>query len=176
LHYINANPEIEMQPRLEILEERKLVGLKTMMSLFTMYRTSELWQSFMPRRKEIQHIISPDFYSLEVYPQNYFDIFDLSAIFEKWAAIEVSAFDQLPEGMEPEVVPAGRFAVFPYKGLSSDAAKTYQYIFGTWLPNSIFVLDDRPHLAVMGQGYRNNDPASEEDIWVPVKPSEKKDR
>jgi AraC family transcriptional regulator len=31
-------------------------------------------------------------------------------------------------------------------------------------------LDQRPHVEVMGEKYKNNDPDSEEEIWIPIKP------
>ena len=46
----------------------------------------------------------------------------------------------------------------------------FQYIFGTWLPNSTYLLADRPHFEVLGEGYKNNDPTSEEEIWIPIQP------
>ena len=72
-------------------------------------------------------------------------------------------------GLETFVLPEGQYAVFQYKGLSSDNS-IFQYIFGTWLPGSDYVLDDRPHFEVLGDKYKNNDPASEEEIWVPIQP------
>ncbi|MEN9524835.1 MAG: hypothetical protein RLZZ256_219, partial [Bacteroidota bacterium] len=33
-----------------------------------------------------------------------------------------------------------------------------------------YLLDERPHVEVMGSKYKNNDPASEEDIWIPIRP------
>ena len=50
--------------------------------------------------------------------------------------------------------------------------KTYGFIFNDWLPSSKYVLDTRPHFAVMGSKYRNNDPDSEEELWIPVKVKE----
>jgi AraC family transcriptional regulator len=49
------------------------------------------------------------------------------------------------------------------------APKTFQYIFGTWLPNSEYVLDNRPHFEILGEKYKNDDPTSEEEIWIPIK-------
>lgn len=46
----------------------------------------------------------------------------------------------------------------------------FQYIFGTWLPASGYYLDNRPHFEILGHKYKNNDPDSEEEIWIPVKP------
>lgn len=46
---------------------------------------------------------------------------------------------------------------------------TFGYIFGTWLPNSGYIMDDRPHFEILGAKYKNNDPESEEEIWIPIK-------
>jgi AraC family transcriptional regulator len=64
----------------------------------------------------------------------------------------------------------GLYAVFLYKGAASAAAPFYQYIFQTWFPNSEYLLDNRPHFEILGEKYKNNDPASEEEIWIPIKP------
>ncbi len=54
-------------------------------------------------------------------------------------------------------------------GPASKGPETYRNIFETWLPASGYVLDNRPHFAVMGEKYRNEDPDSEEEIWIPIK-------
>jgi AraC family transcriptional regulator len=72
--------------------------------------------------------------------------------------------------MQSFLLPGGLYAVFHYKGLPSEGAKTFQYIFGTWLPGSEYALDNRPHFEVLGERYNNNSPDSEEEIWIPVKP------
>lgn len=45
-----------MDPKIEILLEKKLIGTRITMSLVD-NRTGELWQIFMPRRNEIKKII-----------------------------------------------------------------------------------------------------------------------
>ena len=90
--------------------------------------------------------------------------------FEKWAAVEVSDFDKIPDGMEPYALKGGLYAVFIYKGLPSDFSNTAMYIFGTWVPSSEYELDDREHFYLMGDKYKNNDPSSEEEVWIPIKP------
>lgn len=162
-------PQDNIQPRIETLPEKKFVGKRMRMS-FSKNKTYDLWRNFMPRRREIKNNISVDLFSIEIYPRQFFDNFNPDAEFEKWAAIEVTEFDQIPDGMETLVSPQGLYAVFVHKGPASTGAKTYRYIFETWLPNSQFLLDNRPHLAVMGETYKKDDPASEEELWIPVKP------
>ena len=158
-----------IDPTIQHLTEIKLVGSKVQMSYMN-NRTREIWQSFMPRRKEIIHVISSDLYSVELYPSiTYFEQFNPNSTFEKWAAVQVSEFESIPKSMEILTIPSGQYAVFPFKGTVKEAAAMYQYILNTWIPQSSFMLDHRPHFAVMGEKYKNNDPDSEEEFWVPIK-------
>ncbi len=157
-----------MQPKIKSLPTTKLIGMSQKMSL-TDNKTHELWSRFMKRRSEIKNSTSSDFYSVQVYDSSYFEDFSLDNEFEKWATIAVSDFDSIPDGMEAHTLKSGLYAVFLHKGTASDGAKTFQYIFQTWLPNSGYFLDDRPHFEILGAKYKNNDPDSEEEIWIPIK-------
>ena len=161
-----------MQPKIEISTERKLIGKRLTMSLAD-NQTLKLWQSFMPRRKEIKNNLRTELFSIQVYPQSFdFTFSNLKAEFEKWAAIEVADFETVPTEMETLILASGLYAVFDYKGLSTDT-KIFEYIFGTWLPKSKnYLLDDRPHFEILGDKYKNNDPNSEEQIWIPIRPKE----
>ena len=157
-----------MEPRIENLQEKKLIGKSVKMS-FADNKTGALWQSFMPRRKEIANAVGAELYSIEIYAPEFFDAFDPQKEFEKWAAIEVEDFESLPENLETLTIPNGLYAVFLHRGTAAEGVKTYRYIFETWLPNSGFSLDDRPHFALMGEKYKAESPDSEEEIWIPVK-------
>lgn len=156
------------EPRLEILQKKKLVGKHLTMS-FADNKTPELWRSFMPQRKEILHVISAYLYSLQLYKPDFFEVFNPQALFEKWAAVEVSNLDTIPEGMETFMLEGGLYAVFIHKGSSHDTS-TFQYIFSSWLPASAYLLDDRPHFELLGTKYKNGDSDSEEEFWIPIKP------
>ncbi len=133
-------------------------------------KTSELWRSFMPQRKEITNFLSTDLFSMQVYDQRLnFGDFNENTRFEKWAAVEVADFDNIPESMESFILPEGLYAVFLHKGAAAEGAGTFSYIFGTWLPCSEFQLDNRPHFEILGEKYKNDDPTSEEEVWIPVK-------
>lgn len=156
-----------MEPRIETLQEKKLLGMRLSMSLSS-NKTGELWRSFMMRRQEISNGIGAERYSMQVYRPGHFDQFDPSAEFVKWATVEVTDFDNLPEGMEPFLLAGGLYAVFHHRGTD---VGIFRYIFTEWLPKSAYSLDDRPHFEVLGEKYRNNDPSSEEEIWIPIRPS-----
>ncbi len=131
-------------------------------------RTGQLWGSFGPRIKEVKNRVTSDKISMQVYDDSYHSNFNPTTEFEKWATVEVSDFKDIPEGMETFDLISGEYAVFDYKGSSSDNS-IFQYIFMSWLPNSKYQLDNRSHFEVLGETYRNNDPNSEEEIWIPVK-------
>ena len=132
-------------------------------------KTADLWRSFMPRRKEIENNIGPDLYSIQIYGSLFFHKFNPNAEFEKWATVEVTDYFSLPNEMETITLPGGLYAVFMYHGSSNEAAQTFQFILGQWLPQSDYTLDDRPHFEKLGEKYKNADPDSEEEIWIPIK-------
>ncbi|GMN07281.1 hypothetical protein MTsPCn5_26700 [Croceitalea sp. MTPC5] len=156
-----------MQPKIKTLQPKKLVGLSLKMSLAN-NKTAQLWGQFGPRIKEIPHRVSENKISMQIYPPSYYAQFSPVTEFKKWATVEVSSFDDIPEGLQSFELQGGRYAVFDYKGSSADPA-IFQYIFSEWLPNSNYVVDDRPHFEVLGPNYKNNHPDSEEEIWVPIK-------
>ena len=158
-----------VEPRLTTLSSTTLIGLHTSTSQAT-DQPSMLWRQFMPRLREIEHRLGQDLYSVQVYPNlAYFQQFDPTAAFEKWAAVAVTDTSGVPPGMVVCEL-AGLYAVFTYQGRPQDFAATAQYIYAEWLPNSAYALDSRPHFSLMGEQYRGDDPASEEEIWVPVRP------
>lgn len=156
------------EPEITTLGTTQLVGLAKDMSLIN-NQTQSLWQQFSPRISEIKHKISSDKLSLQVYPKNYYKDFSPAKAFTKWAAVGVSNWDIIPEGLDRFTLESGLYAVFHYKGSSGDAASFFQYIFTEWIPKSKYVIDDRPHFEVLGDRYKNNDSNSEEDIWIPIK-------
>lgn len=154
-----------MLPRIEILSEKKLIGKQLTMSLSN-NKTEELWQNFMPKRGEIPNPISTNLFAVQVYEPLYFEVFNPHTVFQKWATLEVSNFDNIPSDMEPFTLPGGLYAVFELKG--HDTA-IFEYIFRTWIPNSDYILDNRPHFEILGEKYKKDSPDSEEEIWIPIK-------
>lgn len=155
-------------PAIHTIPAKKLVGKSTTMSL-TNIKTHELWKSFMPLRKTITNAVDDNRYSLQIYPENYFNPFKPSAEFVKWAAVEVPDFNSVPEGMETLTISGGLYAVFYYKGNPANGDVVFKSIFKDWLPTSGYALDNRPHFEVLGAKYQNGSDDSEEEIWIPVK-------
>ena len=115
-----------LEPRIKELEEKKLVGKHLRMSLVN-NRTGELWGSFMSNVKEIDNAITSDKISLQVYPKIYFDSFDPTLEFEKWATIEVADFNNVSDQWDTFVLKGGLYAVFDHKGSAAEA-RTFKII------------------------------------------------
>ncbi|GAB3636372.1 hypothetical protein GCM10027422_19620 [Hymenobacter arcticus] len=157
-----------MQPRIELAAEKKLIGQRQRMSLLA-NTTAALWRGFGQWQWAQPFTGSPERYSVQVYGPDYFHPFRPEATFEKWAAVEMTQPAAMPPDLETLTLPSGLYAVFMYQGPASAGDTIFRYILQEWLPGSAYVLDDRPHFEVLGEKYSNEDPASEEEIWIPIK-------
>lgn len=156
-----------MEAEIIQFEGIKLIGLPLEMSLLE-NKTSILWNTFMVNLKKL-FITPADLYSVQLYDSGYFKEFSPKNTFIKWAAVTYLEQVNFPKEMEILHIPAGTYARFLYKGKSSDGAKAFSYIFNDWLPGSDFALDQRPHFELLGEKYKNDNPESEELIYIPIK-------
>lgn len=156
------------KPKIVTIQEKKLVGIKIRTSLAE-NRTFELWNRFKKEISEIPGKKDTGYYAVQIFDENLgFDQFTPQTFFEKWAAVEVESLENIPEELETFLLPAGKYAVFIHKGLPETFPNTSQYIFGEWLPNSGFEVDDRPHFEIMADDYRADDPEAEEEVFIPI--------
>ena len=154
-----------MKPQITQLPPKTLIGMSLEMSL-VQNLTGKLWGTFMPRRNEVANKVNGDFLSLQVYPEGYFQNFSPHVSFTKYALVEVEEITEIPSGMESFELEGGLYAVFHHIG---NDTSIFQSIFTQWLPNSEYELDNRPHFELIGTKYKNNDPTSEEDIYIPIR-------
>lgn len=129
---------------------------------------ASLWQLFMPHHHEIANRIGGHVVSAQVYGKGITASPDLA--FDRWAAVEVSHFEDIPPGMEVLELEPSSYAVFEYTGPASGGMAVMQYIFSEWLPESGYTLDAAPHFEIIPPGYNPNDPLAKEEIWIPVQP------
>ena len=158
------------QPRIVEIKKKLLVGRAIETSL-SENATFSLWSKFMPQQSAIKNRLNKDLYSVEVYAKGLdFREFTPQTQFQKWAAVEVSSLDDVPEGMQSLIIEKGLYAVFMHHGPARTFPQTAQYIHGQWIPNSEYQLDDRPHFEIMTEHYKGHEhPDAEEEIWIPIK-------
>lgn len=157
---------MNLQPSIVDISVKIIAGIKMEMTL-SENRTGELWQKFMPLKNTIPHSVGLDLVSMANYPSDFFSAFNPTALFTKIAGVEVSQTNMENMRYECFEIPAGQYAMFLYKGLNTDPS-IFQYIFNDWIPKSDYVVAHRPHFEILGKGYKNNDPNSEEEIWIPI--------
>ena len=157
------------EPRIETTTPKHIAGKRLSMT-YAADRTSELFRSFMPHRNLIENLTGDEVYAVNVFmPGTTPATITTETVFEKWAAIEVTEPGNLPEGMEHFILPGGMYAIFIHKGPAAAFARTFGFIFGTWLPVSGFQFDaNRPRFEKINHGYRPDDPEAEEEIWIHI--------
>lgn len=155
-------------PEIESLHAMRVVGIHRTMS-FADPAMRELWQAFRPRTKEIGGRASEDFVSVRVFERPVKGAPTLESRFEQWAAVEVTHFGEVPEGMDSHTLGGGPYVRFTYRGRASDFAMAARYIYGEWLPASDYEVDDREHVEILGPAYRPDDPHATEKVWIPVR-------
>ena len=137
---------------------------------FSRDKTAALWQKFMPRRAEVGNRATSEYISMQIFEKTEKNIFSATALFEKWATVEVSTFPAVPSGMESYSLQGGKYAVFIHNGPANAFARTMRHIFGEWLPNSAYERDNREHFEILPEDYSPVDPNAKEEVWVPIKP------
>ncbi len=138
-------------------------------------KTFQLWQSFRSRQNKINNQKGTDLFSVQIYGEDFVPArFTPEVKFEKWAAVEVRNFEQVPPGMDTYELPGGQYAVFVHRGPVSAFRQTWDRIYTKWLPNSGFKLDNRPHFEILSEKYLGpQHPDSEEEVWIPIVPTKK---
>lgn len=150
----------------------KMVGMSQLFSIDELNPAS-VWQKFMPRVKTLAPIRSGnDLYAVQEYPEiSHKRQFVTPTTVKFWAAITLKPdTNTAPDPFEILEVPAGTYAVFLHKGTAAAIAKTMNAIFGSWMPESGYVPDGRPHFQVMTPEYKGpQDPEAEEEVWIPIR-------
>lgn len=153
------------EPLIKSIESTKLSGISESMSLVN-NTTNSLWGRF--RKQQKQHLSKdPDhFYSVNVYPNEYFENFNPATPFLKYALVSAEYVGERDLGWEQFSLPGGLYAVFDHKGPDFSI---FQYIYTQWLPQSGYELDNRPHFEKLPSNYIPGHPESTEEIYIPIR-------
>lgn len=158
---------ISHSPEFFRLEETKIAGLRGMTSLSD-NRLPSLWSEFLHLYKELFAEAGVGYGICETQQTVYTKDGDVS--FTALVGGPVNSFDTLPPGLVGKTLRAGRYAVFTHRGTFANLFKTYQYIFGTWLPETKEELDDREDFEFYEQEVSSfEDSNNEVKIFIPIK-------
>lgn len=164
---VHTKEKITMEPKFVETEEFKVIGMMANFNDDTKKGIPDLWSVFAPRMGEIAARIEGTTYGV-CFPTALDD-----ENFDYMAAVPVSNFDAVPEGMVARTVPAHKFAVFTHKtgedSLHNDLQKSVQYIWGTWLPNSSYEHAKVPDFELYDGRMDPMTGKGEFDLYLPVK-------
>lgn len=158
---------ISRSPEILTLEEIKIAGLRGTTSIFD-NRLPELWEKFLRLHAELLGISSIGYGICETQQTTYTKDGDVS--FSAVVGSPVNDFDNLLKSLVTKTINSGRYAVFTHRGTFANLFKTYQYIFGIWLPTTKEELDNREDFEVYERKVLSfDDPNNEVKIFIPVK-------
>jgi len=126
-----------------------------------------LWQRFWPQASRISYRCTngPALGVVEVIDRE-------TGAFAYTAAVEVERIDAVPQGLTAKTLAGGRFAVFTHTLTSPDIGgelrRTFQYIYGTWVPKSDACLRAWYDLEVYDARFDARRMCGEIDIYVPI--------
>lgn len=165
LKHITTN--ITVQPEIKYIDDIYVAGIHGVASINDIY---SLWQRFIDVADTIpnKHHSGRTFGICEQLQETHtlnYDM-DLSEVI----GLEVTCYDNLPDGIVAKTIPAGKYAVFTHRGLISEIRKTYEYIWGTWVLLTKEVLDKRGDFELYDKRFLGRDnEQSEMDIYIPLK-------
>lgn len=129
-----------------------------------------LWHKLHRVKKEIQNRTCMDYVvGLNDYSKN-FSFEDKQPAFNYYAAVEVSALDHIPSKMQTVTLPAGKYAVFTFRGKSQDSLQpVVDYIYKAWFPQSTCQLNEQAKYDFARYGEILDEKGqSNIEVWVPV--------
>ena len=134
-------------------------------------RTAEVWKTFMPLFAQIPGKVNLQKISI----QNYGGAFDIHSftpetLFMRGAAVEISGEQELPTPLETLKFRGGLYLKTRYKGLPQNAVTFFQKLYLEVLPQMKLQPDNRIQFELLLPNYSPENPDSEEDVFIPVRP------
>lgn len=158
---------ISRSPEMLLQEEIKIAGIRGTATLSN-NQFPQLWERFLCDNKSIYDSMGIGYAICETKQTSYTKEGDVQ--FSVMVGSPVESFAHLPQTLASKTLKAGRYAVFTHRGTFANLSKTYQYVFGTWLPATKEELDDREDFEVYeGKVFSFDDPNNEVKIYIPIK-------
>lgn len=157
---------ITMEPTFTERGDVHFVGLQEDIAPGGQSDGPNVWRRFRPYAEKIKHRMSNDLGVVEIVDKE-------TGAYAYSAGVEVSAIEDVPDGLVGKTLKGGRFAVFTHTLASQDIGgelkRTFGYIYGTWIPNADVCLRAYYDLEVYDDRFDHRTLSGEIDIWVPIK-------
>jgi len=130
----------------------------------------KLWDAFLKRMDEVPNVTETE----KAYQVCVFEPKTSSSDPESYlfiAGMAVSSLEMVPEGMIAHQVPAAEYAVFEHKGALDTLHKSYEFIFGVWLPENELEMAEADCLEIYDERFKYGEKDSILEIMIPIKRS-----
>jgi len=161
LHHLQNR--LIMEPEIVTRPEMKVVGTPHQYQELDL-NVEMLWFDFQHKVNQISNRLGSEAFGIY---EEYFETED-SLGFSYICAVEVSDFDDVPEGMISRIIPEQMYAVFRHKGSISSLPETLKYIWGSWLPKSNYEYVEKPDFELYSPGIQPEDPDHIISLCIPV--------
>jgi len=163
-----TKPDFIIGPNIVEGREIKIAGIECLSTmedeLLGNSVVPKLWEKFLLHKKEIKNIINQDI----VYGIGIND--NLSKKLRYSACCEVNSLEDVPKRMRGRSINLRRKAIFKHLGTDTKIYDSFNYIFGVWLPNSEYELEDEIDMIVkFDSKYAGDCEKSEFEIIVALK-------
>jgi len=155
-----------MEPRITDHDAFAVVGLPLKVGHATTHEISTLWDRLIARVGEIPGRIEGSAYGL------LYNFDKREGSFDYLASVAVEGDAAVPDGMARIEVAAQTYAVFTHRienpVLSQDLPRVFNYIYGTWLPDSGYLVAEGPEIEYYDSRFDPNNNSGEIDLYIPV--------
>ena len=127
------------------------------------------WRRLHAKKDRISGRTDEEFL-IGVNDYSYYPCQGMDKVFRYIAGAEVAEEHTVPRGMQEFTLPAGRYAVFSFRGRNEDSLQpVVEYIYGEWFPESTCRFDDGRRYDFARYGERLDEKGeSDIQLWVPV--------
>jgi AraC family transcriptional regulator len=157
---------ISMEPEIREIDSFVVVGIRERFAAETKHHIPELWDRFLPLIEKIPHASMNGSYGVCLNSDTEEGSFDYIA------GNAVERVDTLPEGLIAETIPRQTYAVFTHTlkthSLHEELQPTVTWIWGTWLPASMYEYAPGPDFEAYPAGFAPA-PGNAIDICVPIR-------
>lgn len=144
----------QMEPKIITIKEMTLVGMTSDGS-----DIRGLWMEYMKKEKDIKNKVEGTAYEWHAWSAH-----------KCVVAAEVTEVEDVPEGLSVVHFPAGQYAVFTHR-LANGGYEGLNSVMNHWLTTGPYEQISDISIQVFDERFKGGDqPDSEIDFWIPVKP------
>ncbi len=153
-----------MIPEVKTRDAIKLVGLRYQ-GKNENHEIATLWYEFNERIEEIENRVSDERFGYDTWD----DSINETGEFTYIAAVEVSDFESIPEGMVKVVIPKNSYAVFTLTSIVENIHGAVKEVFSKWFPESGHKLASNYDFEYYKEGFKPNSADHNAYFYVPIK-------